>query len=1228
MKLRLRQAVLLLLFAIFGKFAHAQCSLVMTINALDSIDCPGTASGGVFLNITGAQGTFTCVIDGTLTFNIASIQNAIAAGNHEVIVTDQMGCKDTVTFSLPDPPAINVMASSTAALCNGDNSGSVTGSATGGVPPYVYAWQSSLGGTVYNTATALNLYANSGASSYVLTVTDSKGCSKTINQTVGEPSPFVFNSSQDSVDCYGQANGLATIFVTGGTPGTGYTYKWDNGDITQTAAFLTAGFHSVTVTDAQNCKAVTLVQVLQPANFNASTVSTVKTDMKCAGVSTGAITITNITGGTSPYSFVWSGGQISPDGKMATLLGQGFSYVTVTDWHGCSAVKGEFITAPTPISINSTTVNENCSGSCDGAISLTVSGGTPNYSFAWPPSTPPVEDPINLCSGTYIVTVTDANQCTATETATVGSATVLNLTLAATNPKCSNSTDGSIQATASGGSGGFTFKWTVAGTTSSITNLGGGMYSCTATDANGCSKTATVTLTPPPALLVDSISIISGIKCFGDGNGALKANIKGGTGATTYVWNDPLAQTGQTASNLLAGSYKVTVTDANGCTATNMKVLSQPNLLASTATAVAVKCFGETSGSATAVPTGGSSPFTYKWSDPLGQTGVTATNLGVGSFSVTVIDKNGCTATASATVTGPTSAVDATATQTIKSCFGENKSEATATATGGNGAPFTFKWSNNATTATVTNLAAGSFTVTATDSKGCTDSFVLAVAENTAITINVVNTPAKCFGSTDGQAAVNIISGGAGTGQIADYNYNWSTTPPQLTAVATGLAGGQAYSVTATDQSGCTGTASTNIPSPLEIVLEMSVSSIKCFGGADGTASVVNALNAKAPVTYLWDNGQTTKTINALTANDYNVVITDANGCKADSTITIIEPAQLAIDNFVVKQIFCNGDTDGKAEAVPTGGTPTYSFLWSNGETGSGLRDLGAGWYYLTLTDMNGCSIQDSVEIAQPNPAYVILETTDVSCFGLKNGKILISTTGGAQPLMYSTDSIHFSGNSALLGLAAGYYPVYVKDANGCIFSNATAVNEPPKIEVELGPDVTITLGDSLTLIPSVVNGQGVLTYNWKPEYPGSTFCTDSTCLALLVKPANTIAIGLVLQDENGCTASDLVKITVDKERGLFVPTGFTPNDDLANDRLCVYGKSKTIKEVLLFRIFDRWGNLVFEDKNFPINDETRGWDGFFKGKEAQTGQYVWFVEAEYIDGFKQSAKGGTQLLR
>ncbi len=1170
--------------------------------------------------VTGAQGTVQYVIDGVGIYNSPVIPNAVLAGTHQVIATDQMGCMDTIDFSLPDPIGVSVTATATAALCSGDNSGSVSVSATGGgTPPYSYAWQSSLGGTVYATATVLNLYANT----YVLTVTDSKGCSKTISQVVGEPPAFQFNSSQDSVNCHTGMDGLATIFVAGGSPG--YSYKWDNGDITQTAAFLKAGFHSVTVTDAQNCKAVTLVQVLQPGAFM---VTTTDTDIKCAGTSSGTMTITNLTGGTPPYSYAWSGGTVSPDGKMATMLPPGFAMVTITDWHGCSVVKSENISQPAPITVNSSAMNENCSGSCDGSIDLTVSGGVTPYIYAWGPGTiPAVADPVNLCSAIYTVTVTDGNLCTATKTQAVGSATVINLSLAPTAPKCATSNDGSVQATASGGSGAFTYKWSVPGTGSSIGNLPAGGYGCTVTDANGCSKAESVILTAPAALVVDSISIASTIKCFGDANGSLKANIKGGTGTKTYKWSDPLAQTGQSAANLVAGNYTVIVTDANGCTVSGSKILGQPNQLATTATAVAVKCFGDANGTSTTTPTGGSTPFTYKWSN--NQTTATAINLAVGTFSVTVTDKNGCTATASATVTGPTTAVDAQALQTVKGCFSSNKSEATATATGGNGGPFTYKWSNNQTTATIQNLAPGSFTVTATDVKGCTDTFVLAVAENTAITMNIASNPAKCFGSSDGQAAVNIISGGAGTGQIADYTYKWSTVPPQLSASATGLQGGQQYTVTATDQSGCTGTASTTIPSPLEIVLEMAVTSIKCSGGTDGSVNVVNAANAKAPITYLWSNGQSAKQISGLAANSYTVTITDANGCKADSTIEIIEPAQLAIDNFVVKQLDCNATKIGKIEAVPVGGTPTYFFLWSNGDTGPGIRDLGPGWYTLTLTDQNGCSTVDSSEISQPNAVYLDLTTTNVSCFGMKNGKILVGLTpGGTPPFSYSLDSIHYSGNSAFLGLAAGYYPVYAKDAAGCVYSNATNVSEPPPITLTLGPDVTISLGDSLQLTPSTTNGQGILTYNWKPEYPGSTECTDSTCLSLMVKPSNSIAVGLVLQDENGCTISDLVKITVEKDRGIHVPTGFTPNDDLANDRLVVFGKSKTVREVLVFRVYDRWGNLVFEDKNFPINDETRGWDGKFKGSDAASGQYVWFVEAEYIDGFKQSAKGGTQLIR
>ncbi len=267
------------------------------------------------------------------------------------------------------------------------------------------------------------------------------------------------------------------------------------------------------------------------------------------------------------------------------------------------------------------------------------------------------------------------------------------------------------------------------------------------------------------------------------------------------------------------------------------------------------------------------------------------------------------------------------------------------------------------------------------------------------------------------------------------------------------------------------------------------------------------------------------------------------------------------------------------------------------------------------------------MEIAQPNPVNIIVDVTDVTCAGLENGKIVFTTNGGAYAFSYSVDSLHFSGSNALLASPPGLSSL-CPGRQRLHLPRWAVVEEPPAIDLALGPDIDLVLGDSVVLLPSVANGQGVLTYNWKPEYPGSTTCTDTTCTSLLVKPQNDIAVGLVLVDEKGCLASDQVLIRVAKPRGVFVPSGFTPNGDGENELLTVLGKSKTIRQINVFRIFDRWGNQVYEDKEFAPNDPTRGWDGTFKGDKAAVGQYVWFVEALYIDGFKESVKGGTMLLR
>jgi gliding motility-associated-like protein len=409
----------------------------------------------------------------------------------------------------------------------------------------------------------------------------------------------------------------------------------------------------------------------------------------------------------------------------------------------------------------------------------------------------------------------------------------------------------------------------------------------------------------------------------------------------------------------------------------------------------------------------------------------------------------------------------------------------------------------------------------------------------------------------------------------------------------------------------------------------------------DGAAAVTNVSGGTAPYSFLWDpaaGSQTTNIASNLGAGTYTVVVTDAAGCTNTGTTTVTQPQVISID-FTSVNNECYGYDNGTAEAKVSGGVPAYTYSWSTGATTAKITNLHANSYYLTVTDTNGCTSVDSTLITEPLGVDADLAVKDVACFGDKNGSIKVTPIGGTPPFTYSIDGDHFYGSSTLIALAAGDYTVYLKDAEGCIFNLDASINEPPQMMVDIltwGQNVdeyTVDYGTQFPLTTLVTNGQGPITFSWDASYCGTlSQDTMSDCWqtltgsGVLAFPNYANDYYVLAIDSLGCEAEDHLPVRVHKTRKVFVPTGFTPNGSGLNDLLTVHGKSGT--KIKFFQVFDRWGELLYEDVDIPINEPTRGWDGTFKSKDMPPGVYVWYLEAEFEDGMTENYKGETTLIR
>lgn len=1200
---------------------YYSCTISATLSSQAPAKCFGTATGSVVISVSNSSGTPVFFPDGMAPgLPNGDIQNYFTAGAHFVVVQDTAGCRDTVDFVILEPAQLVVDAVATDVLCHNDDNGSVTANTTGGTTPYTFAWQTCPG----VSAGAGQTISNLSAGCFRVTVTDANGCTATDSDTIDQPPAFSFSSSQDSVNCFGASDGSATLNVSGGTPG--YGFKWDNAALTQTATGLNAGFHSVTVTDANGCQAVTLVQVLQPTQLTVSSITA--NDVACFGQSNGSATVAAM-GGTMPYAYFWTDAQTA---ATASNLVSGPYSVTISDFHNCTAVGSVVVGTPTQLTAQFAGVtDEQCGGACDGTASVQINGGVSPYEVQWDSPTVPdgTISATDLCPGNYMVTIVDDSGCTQTATTSIQAAVPMIVNIQVTQPLCGNVANGTLTASASGGVTPYQILWNTGAATPSINNyVCGQSYTLTVTDDNGCTSTQTLPSAPCPSVLQVTSIVPTAALCHGDANGEIAVTAQGGTGALNYLWNDPNQQFGPFAVSLLAGPYVVTVSDVNGCSTTATATVTEPDLLTASITPTNAKCNGESTGSALATVNGGTMPYNYNWSVP--QSGSQITDVPAGVYSLTVTDAHNCKVSGVTTTVGqPATAVSIAASQTFVACFGIDQNTATATATGGNGAPFSYLWSNGQNGATANNLdAQQSYSVTATDAQGCTAVQSLSLTELDSISVNAAFTLPTCAGAHDGQAAVNFIEGGTGGGDINNYTYTWNIPGATGVSFVNGLSAGIPYSVTASDAQGCTGTFAFSLTEPSPISVVTATNDVTCFGFSDGTATVAFVASDQDVTGYSWSNGGITKQITDLPAGTYIVTVTNANGCTGTSVATVEEPDPLQLD-FQIDEIKCAGDSNAVIQAVVEGGTPEYMLTWNTGDHEPGLSGVGPGVYTLSITDANACELVDSIRVIAPDPLNISLEMTDVDCFGDKDGRIKVSVIGGELPYHYSLDGGPFMGTTTFIQVPPGVHNVVVRDVNGCTNAATDTIFQPLPVEVFAGLDTTILFGESLLIEAAVSNAVGMVSYQWQSSLSDSLFCQDTfDCASILVHPSFGNIYKVTVIDENGCRGQDQIRVEVEKPRGIFVPTGFTPNADLTNDLLVVYGKTRTVKEITSFRVYDRWGELVWEDLNFQINDESRGWDGNFRGKACESGVYVWVAEVLYQDGFTETAKGHTTLIR
>jgi hypothetical protein len=896
------------------------------------------------------------------------------------------------------------------------------------------------------------------------------------------------------VTCFGGNNGTINLTMSGGS--TVYNYNWGGGITTRNRTGLTAGTYNVTITDGISGLTLTKNVVVPQTNLIVTTPTI--TNVSCFGSDNGAISLSSTGGNLGGYTYNWGNGIT---GHTRFGLAPNVYNVAITDAYGCSNTLAVTIRQPTEMIASAATINAGCNGAANGAISLTVSGGIPAYTYHWNDNVL-TKDRTNLTSGTYTVTITDVNDCTLVLSTSVGQPNAVLLTATATNVACYGNSTGSINLSATGGAPNYSYIWSNGATTANISNLAAGVYTATVNDASNCPSIISKTITQPSAQLTVA-AVASDVNCFGGATGSITLNVSGGTSGYTYKWSN-LTATSQSLSNIAAGTYIATVTDANTCPSIISASVAQPSSALMATAAVTNPNCGNTTGSITINANGGTAGYSYNWGG--GITTQTRTGLSIGSYTATVTDLKGCTTTVtSAIVTGSTAPV-ASASISNVTCFGEATGAINLTLNNGT-APYTYNWSNGANTQSINGLNNGTYSVIITDANNCTTTLsnVIAQPANALVSSSVASN-INCFGTATGAISLNA------TGGVGAYMYNWGNgiTSQSRTDLIAGT-----YIATVSDNNGCTSIQSNIISQPnAALSASAATSNVNCFGNATGSISL--GVSGGTPgYSYNWGSGITSQNLTGLAAGTYIATVSDANGCTTTIEKIITQPSNGINATATAINIACNGNASGQATAIATGGNSNYSFLWSNGATSASINSLAAGTYNVIVSDATNCTASASVNISQPTLLSSTIGATAQTANGINNGTATVTPTGGTSPYTYTWSN---GGTSnSITNLTPGVYSVVVRDANSCSISQTVTVNSYNcALSAAIsGVNVSCFGGNNGSAAVNIVGAASPVAYTW------SNGNTTASANALT---AGTYSVQI--SDANGCPALLSVNIT------------------------------------------------------------------------------------------------------
>ena len=1201
--------------------------VITDVAITNASDC-GTMDGSITVTATGMNLEYS--IDG-MVFQASNIFMGLDGGVYTITVreVDSPDCftTDNANILAPIAPVITNVASTNPTDCGVDN-GTITISATGMNVEY------SINGIDFQSS---NQFSGLSAGNYtiVVQIANTMNCTDTDMVTLTAPSaPVITNvSSTNPTDC-GLTDGTITVTATG----TNLEYSINNMDWFSANVFmgLDGGNYTIYVREvaAPDCSVTDNAVLVAPVAPMITMVDA--TNPTDCGVDNGTITI-SATGTNLEYS-IDNGATFQVSNTFDMLPANAYGIVVrVVGTVTCTDTDDVTLTAPiAPMITNVTTTDPTDCGTNDGTITITASGLDLEYSIDGGMTFQPSNIFNNLGAGMYDIVIREAGtlSCTDTDMATLAGLTAPMITdVMATDPSDCGVNDGTITITAVGMNLEYSINGNVWQTNNVFTGLSAGNYNVFVRVINtmNCTDMDNILLTTPNAPTINSVVATDPTDC-GATDGTITINATGTDleysidGGTVFVSSNVF-------NMLPAGNYTIVVREQASptCTISDNATLVVPEtpVITNLAATDPSDC-GVDDGTITVTATG--TNLEYSLDGTNWQTSNIFDMLAAGNYTVFVrnANANNCTDSDNTTLNAVGAPAITNLVATDPTDCGSDNGTITVTATGMN-LEYSLDGINWQTSNVFDMLAAGNYTVFVRNANAtnCSSSDDTLLNAPSAPTIDNIATqdPSGC-NTNDGTITITA------TGTNLEYSIDGGTNF-QTSNIFNGLNDGDFdIVVQVVGTMGCSATDNATLLAPIAATIQ----NVNEICGADNTTYTVtfdivggNPANYQITGNTGTLNGSTFTSDPIASGNAYNFTVVYAQGCPPltvsgtvvcdcptiDATVTIVS-------DFNGVNVSCAGGNDGSATVSNiNGGASPFTYLWSNGETGITAFNLTDGVQSVTVTDANGCSVEEFITLSAPAPLVFNPLTSNTTCFGTQDGGIDLSDiSGGTAPYLFSLNNGTFSTEDVFVNILPGQYTATVQDANGCELTEGLFVNEAVPLVVELGPDQTISLGESVTLDPAYTTPV-VDTFVWTPIELLS--CAD--CENPVVAPLEATTFNLTIVDQNGCTASDAVTIFVQKNIEIYVPNVFSPNSDGRNDFVTVFA-GKGVSMVRSFMIFDRWGEPMFVGENFDPNIESLGWDGTYQGKTMNPAVFVYYAEVLMQDGTIEIVKGDITLVK